>query len=104
MTITNHRLYPTSRSIAIALGFLISGQLYGQSAPSPSTPKDVSKNNGSRDGAAPSVERDPNSSDIVALTPFAVNTSKDVGYAAGNTLSGGRVDTPLAITPGSISV
>jgi len=40
----------------------------------------------------------------VMLTPFEVTTTKDVGYAAGNTLSGGRVDTPLAITPGSISV
>ena len=40
----------------------------------------------------------------IMLTPFEVNTTKDVGYAAGNTLSGGRVDTPLAITPGSISV
>jgi len=42
--------------------------------------------------------------EIVKLTPFQVSTNKDVGYAAGNTLSGGRVDTPLAITPGSISV
>ncbi|HUR58941.1 MAG TPA: hypothetical protein VM029_14605, partial [Opitutaceae bacterium] len=40
----------------------------------------------------------------ISLTPFEVNTSKDVGYAAGNTLSGGRVDTPLELTPGSISV
>jgi len=45
-----------------------------------------------------------NTKDVVALTPFTVSTDKDVGYAAGNTLSGGRVDTPLAITPGSISV
>ena len=43
-------------------------------------------------------------SGTVTLNPFQVSTSKDVGYAAGNTLSGGRVDTPLAITPGSISV
>ncbi|MEO7412777.1 MAG: TonB-dependent receptor plug domain-containing protein, partial [Opitutaceae bacterium] len=42
--------------------------------------------------------------DTIKLTPFEVSTSKDVGYAAGNTLSGGRVDTPLEITPGSISV
>lgn len=40
----------------------------------------------------------------ILLTPFEVSTDKDVGYAAGNTLSGGRVDTPLALTPGSISV
>jgi hypothetical protein len=42
--------------------------------------------------------------DAILMTPFEVSTDKDVGYAAGNTLSGGRVDTPLAITPGSISV
>ncbi|MEO6569376.1 MAG: TonB-dependent receptor plug domain-containing protein, partial [Opitutaceae bacterium] len=42
--------------------------------------------------------------DAIKLTPFEVSTSKDVGYAAGNTLSGGRVDTPIAITPGAISV
>lgn len=42
--------------------------------------------------------------DAIVLTPFEVSTDKDVGYAAGNSLSGGRVDTPLAITPGSISV
>ncbi|MEO7414976.1 MAG: TonB-dependent receptor plug domain-containing protein [Opitutaceae bacterium] len=44
------------------------------------------------------------SGDAIKLSPFEVSTDKDVGYAAGNTLSGGRVDTPLAITPGSISV
>jgi hypothetical protein len=44
------------------------------------------------------------SGDAVRLTPFEVSTNKDVGYAAGNTLSGGRVDTPLELTPGSISV
>lgn len=42
--------------------------------------------------------------DAITLTPFEVTTSKDVGYAAGNTLSGGRVDTPIELTPGSISV
>jgi outer membrane receptor protein involved in Fe transport len=42
--------------------------------------------------------------DAILLTPFEVSTDKDVGYAAGNTLSGGRVNTPLAITPASISV
>jgi outer membrane receptor protein involved in Fe transport len=43
-------------------------------------------------------------SGTVLLNPFQVNTSKDRGYAAGNTLSGSRADTPLAITPASISV
>ncbi|MEO6567309.1 MAG: TonB-dependent receptor plug domain-containing protein, partial [Opitutaceae bacterium] len=42
--------------------------------------------------------------DAVLLTPFEVSTDKDRGYAAGNTLAGGRVDTPLALTPSSISI
>ncbi len=40
----------------------------------------------------------------VMLTPFEVTTDKDVGYAAGNTLSGGRINTPLELSPGSIQV
>ncbi len=40
----------------------------------------------------------------ITLSPFEVSTSKDVGYAAGNTISGARMDTRLATTPGSISV
>lgn len=42
--------------------------------------------------------------DAVLMSPFAVKTDQDKGYAAGNTLSGSRVDTPLKITPNSISV
>ncbi len=42
--------------------------------------------------------------ETVVLTPFQVSTDKDNGYAAGNTLSGGRADTPLKITAASISV
>src|SRR5258708_2169854 len=42
--------------------------------------------------------------DAVLPPPFQVSTDKDRGYAAGNTLPGGRADTPLAITPASISV
>jgi hypothetical protein len=42
--------------------------------------------------------------EALLLNPFQVSTDRDVGYQAGNTLSGGRADTPLAITPASISV
>ena len=38
------------------------------------------------------------------LTPFEVNTTQDRGYFGGSTLAGGRADTPLKITPASISV
>jgi len=41
--------------------------------------------------------------EIVVLSPFVVNSSKDVGYVATNTLAGSRLNTPLADTPASIS-
>jgi iron complex outermembrane receptor protein len=42
--------------------------------------------------------------ETVVLSPFVVNSSKDVGYVATNTLAGSRLNTPLADTPASISV
>ncbi len=52
---------------------------------------------------APTAE-EAKKDEVLELTPFSVTTNKDRGYAAGNTLSGGRVDTPLELTPSSISV
>ncbi len=40
----------------------------------------------------------------ILLTPFQVSSEKDRGYAAGNTLSGGRINTPLDLNPSSIQV
>ena len=100
-----------ARPVGIVLSLFITVPLLlGQAAPVPS-PATLAKYDQNKNG-----QLDPDeivkmradeareSGDIVKLTPFEVNTDKDVGYAAGNTLSGGRVDTPLAITPGSISV
>ena len=42
--------------------------------------------------------------EAIVLTPFEVNTSKDRGYAAANTLSGGRINTPLELSPVSIQI
>ena len=42
--------------------------------------------------------------DIVQLSPFEVNASKDQGYVAGDTTAGSRVATPLKDTPAAISV
>ena len=42
--------------------------------------------------------------EAILLTPFQVSTDKDRGYFGGSTLAGGRADTPLKITPASISV
>jgi outer membrane receptor protein involved in Fe transport len=40
----------------------------------------------------------------VELSPFEVNTSRDVGYAAENTLAGSRLNARLRDTAGSVSV
>jgi outer membrane receptor protein involved in Fe transport len=50
------------------------------------------------------MEAAEGSKDAVLMTPFQVSTDKDRGYFGGNTLAGGRADTPLKITPASISV
>ena len=42
--------------------------------------------------------------EAIILTPFEVSTEKDRGYAAGNTLAGGRIDQPLDLTSSSIQV
>ncbi len=39
----------------------------------------------------------------VELSPFVVQTDKDVGYLAANTMSGSRLNTPLIDTPASIT-
>jgi iron complex outermembrane recepter protein len=42
--------------------------------------------------------------EAIVLTPFTVNTSKDRGYQAENTLSGSRLNSSLNDTPASVSV
>ncbi len=42
--------------------------------------------------------------ETVLLNPFEVTSGKDTGYVAGSSLAGGRAETPLALTPASISV
>ena len=44
------------------------------------------------------------SADVVELTPFIVDTTKDRGYQAENTLSGSRLNSSLNDTPASVSV
>ena len=50
--------------------------------------------------SAPAPAHDP----VVELSPFTVNTSKDVGYLAENTLAGSRLNARLRDTAGSVSV
>lgn len=42
--------------------------------------------------------------DVVELSPFVVETSRDVGYLAQNTLAGSRLNTSLKDTGAAISV
>lgn len=58
----------------------------------------------SRAQTAPVDPTKPAAGDAVVLNPFEVNTEKDTGYAAGSSLAGGRANTPLKLTPASISV
>ena len=53
---------------------------------------------------APPASTTTEKTEAVLLTPFQVSTDKDRGYFGGSTLAGGRADTPLKITPASISV
>ncbi len=42
--------------------------------------------------------------DVILLTPFTVDTTRDRGYQAENTLSGSRLNSSLNDTPASVSV
>ncbi len=42
--------------------------------------------------------------DVIVLSPFQVNTSRDTGYQAVDTLEGGRIATSLDHTPAAISI
>jgi hypothetical protein len=107
MTTTNQKASALGRHLAAMLGIAAAAQLYGQATATAPTPEVLAKYDVNKNGVldpAELAQKTADESSTVVLSPFEVSTNKDVGYAAGNTLSGGRVDTPLAITPGSISV
>jgi iron complex outermembrane receptor protein len=108
---TKHPRATIILSRCLVLSILVAAQLHGQATNTAASDAAIlakyDKNKNGRldpDEILAKEAAETKSGDAVVLTPFEVTTSKDVGYAAGNTLSGGRVDTPLAITPGSISV
>jgi len=96
--------------IAVALGAVSTTLAVAQTATPNADPAALAKYDANKNGRLDPEELAQQAADQsgdagrIVLTPFEVNTTKDRGYAAGNTLSGGRVDTPLALTPGSISV
>ena len=110
MITVNRWATASGRRAAVTLSLLAAVHLHAQTAGSAPSAADLAKYDKNKNGILDPNELALKASDeakqagTVLLTPFEVSTNKDVGYAAGNTLSGGRVDTPLAITPGSISV
>ncbi len=54
--------------------------------------------------SAPVAPPAPRKSDVVELSPFTVETDRDLGYLAENTLAGSRLNTQLRDTPSSVSV
>jgi hypothetical protein len=67
--------------------------------PTPATPAQVVP---AAPPAAPASGQ--SAAEVVELSPFEVNTSKDLGYQAENTLAGSRLNSRLRDTAGSVSV
>ncbi len=84
---TSKRLHPVGLASGLSILALTVGPLAGQITP-PTPP------------AAPA----PPPNEVVELSPFTVNTSRDVGYQAENTLAGSRLNTSLRDTASSVSV
>jgi len=53
--------------------------------------------------AAEPAATPPKADDVYVLTPFVVNTDKDNGYVAVDSLAGGRTNTPIKLTPAAMS-
>jgi iron complex outermembrane recepter protein len=109
MITTNPSATICGRRFAAALSLLVAAQLHGQAVAPATSPADLAKYDKNKNGVLDPDElaqktADESKKETIVLSPFEVSTDRDVGYTAGNTLSGGRVDTPLEITPGSISV
>jgi outer membrane receptor protein involved in Fe transport len=96
------------RCYALLTSLAAASTLLAQTAPavSPATlaKYDANKNGILDPSELAAMEAAEGKNDAVLMNPFQVKTGQDKGYAAGNTLSGSRVDTPLKITPSSISV
>lgn len=81
-----HHAALSRRAFKMLLAVLIVGNAHAQNVLSEPTDKD-------RSGETP-----------IELSPFRVDVDKDVGYLAGNTLAGSRLNTPLRDTAASLSV
>ncbi len=100
------------RYLALVLSLAALPSLFAQTAPAASsvTAQDLARFDKNRNGVLDAGEMaemqstQAAKSEAIQLTPFQVSTDKDRGYFGGSTLAGGRADTPLKITPASISV
>ena len=79
-----HTLKKRTYALAMVLALGLSSTLRSQDASPPPSATDATK----------IAAEEP-----IVLSTFTVDTSKDVGYTAINSLAGGRNNTPLAITP-----
>jgi hypothetical protein len=75
--------------LALALTFGLAAAVKAQTAPAPDQ--------------TPETQSQVANEEPVVLSTFIVDTSTDKGYVAVNSLAGGRNNTPLAITPTSVS-
>lgn len=94
------RRHPAKAALGLLLACGFTAAVHAQqtnpapdSAPAPTT----------RPAAAPTTEAGTED-DMVVLSPFEVNASRDVGYLAQNTLAGSRLNTELKDTASAISV
>ena len=78
-----------STLVLTCLGVLASHASFGAAAP---------------DAPVATGASSPGKGEVVELSPFTVNTDRDLGYQAENTLAGSRLNTQLRDTAGSISV
>ena len=85
---------PRTRTYALALALTLglNASLKAQVASTPPTPASDNSN-----PTAAAVEQP------IVLDTFTVDTSTDRGYTAVNSLAGGRNNTPLAITPSTVT-
>lgn len=78
--------YQKTTSSLLCLALAMAGSLQAQTAPT----------------AAPETAQ--KDADAVVLSPFTVNTDKDTGYIASDSVLGGRLSTSLLKTPSDVSV
>lgn len=87
MKISLFRLTSPTFLLTSALTFVFVPPAPAQSIPSPAPTVPAAKND-----------------EVIELNPFTVNTTKDIGYLAENTLAGSRLNTKLRDTPAAVSV